>query len=72
MVYYFQIWNKKEHNIIISAGISSHRVPIYWDIFEWFYIYKNVARNIEQVLAATPHKSPTIRPPASRHENYTS
>ena len=28
--------------------------------------------NIEQVLAATPHKAPTIRPPASHHENYTS
>ena len=25
---------------------------------------KNVASNIEQVLAATPHKAPTIRPPA--------
>ena len=29
-----------------------------------------VASNIEQVLAATPHKAPTIRPPASHHENY--
>ena len=28
--------------------------------------------NIEQVLAATPHKAPTIPPPASHHENYTS
>ena len=33
---------------------------------------KNFANNIEQVLAATPHKAPTIRPPASHHENYTS
>ena len=31
---------------------------------------ENVASNIEQVLAATPHKAPTIRPPASHHENY--
>ena len=31
---------------------------------------KNVASNIEQVLAATPHKAPTIRPPASHHKNY--
>ena len=30
---------------------------------------KNLAGNIEQVLAATPHKSSTIRPPASHHEN---
>ena len=36
------------------------------------YIYKNVASYIEQVLVATPHKAPTIRPPASHHENYPS
>ena len=35
-------------------------------------LHKNVASNIEQVLAATPHKAPTIRLPASHHENYTS
>ena len=29
-------------------------------------LHKNAASNIEQVLAATPHKAPTIRPPASR------
>ena len=29
------------------------------------YIYIYTASNIEQVLAATPHKAPTIRPPAS-------
>ena len=33
---------------------------------------KNVASNIKQVLAAIPHKAPTIRPPASHHENYPS
>ena len=27
-------------------------------------LYKNAASNIEQVLAATPYKAPTIRPPA--------
>ena len=32
----------------------------------------NVASNIKQVLVATPHKAPTIRPPASHHENYQS
>ena len=31
---------------------------------------KNVVSNIEQVLVVTPHKAPTIRPPASHHENY--
>ena len=27
-------------------------------------LHKNAASNIEQILAATPHKAPTIRPPA--------
>ena len=31
----------------------------------------NVVSNIEQVLATTPHETPTVRPPASHHENYT-
>ena len=29
IVYYFQIWNKKEHNIIISRVISSHMGSVY-------------------------------------------
>ena len=33
-------------------------------------LHKNVASNIEQVLAATPHKAPIIRPSTSHHENY--
>ena len=33
-------------------------------------LHKNVVSNIEQVLAATLHKAPTIRPPVSHHENY--
>ena len=35
-------------------------------------LHKNVESNIEQVLAATSHEAPTIRPPASHHENYPS
>ena len=35
-------------------------------------LHKNAARNLEQVQAATPHKTPTVRPPASYHENYSS
>ena len=35
-------------------------------------LHKNVASNIKQVLAATLHKEPTIRPPAFHHENYPS
>ena len=34
-------------------------------------LHKNAAHNLEQVLAATPHKTPTVRPPASYHENYS-
>ena len=32
--------------------------------------YTRMLRAILNVLAATPHKAPTIRPPASHHENY--
>ena len=35
-------------------------------------LHKNVVSSIEQVLAATPHKALTTRPPASGHENYSS
>ena len=35
-------------------------------------LYKNAASNLEQVLAATPHKKPTVRPPASYHKIYSS
>ena len=29
IIYYFQIWNKKEHNIIINRVISSHMGSMY-------------------------------------------
>ena len=35
-------------------------------------LHKNAAYNPEQVLAATPHKTPIVRPPAPYHENYSS
>ena len=38
----------------------------------WRQLHKNAASNLEQVLAATPHKTPTVRPLASYHENYSS
>ena len=31
----------------------------------------NYTRMLREILAATPHKTPTIRPPASHNENYT-
>ena len=33
---------------------------------------KNAASNLEQVLEATPHKTPAVRLPASYRENYSS
>ena len=35
-------------------------------------LHKNAVSNIEQVLEVTPHKAPTVQPPASHHENYPS
>ena len=32
---------------------------------------KKVDGNLEQVLGATPHKAPTVRPPSSYHKNYS-
>ena len=40
-------------------------------VYIYIYIYI-VESNIEQVLATTPHETPTIRPLASHHKNYTS
>ena len=31
-------------------------------------LHKNATCNLEQVLAATPHKTPTVRPPTPYHE----
>ena len=35
-------------------------------------LHKNAACNLEHVLVATPHKTPSVRPPASCHESYSS
>ena len=35
-------------------------------------LHKNATCNLKQILAATPHKTPTVRPPAPYHENYSS
>ena len=50
---------------------GSHLYAFIYFRFCW-QLHKNAASNIEQVLAATPHEAPTIRPPASHHENYLS
>ena len=35
-------------------------------------LHQNAVSNIEHILEATPHKAPTIQPPTTHHENYTS
>ena len=35
-------------------------------------LHKNATCNPKEVLAATPHKTPTVRPPTTYHENYSS
>ena len=38
----------------------------------WRQLYKNIASNIEQVLEAAPHKTASVRPLTTHHENYPS
>ena len=57
------------NNLIDFNTMSTCLWLFYAEIFgnyvHCMFIHKNVASNIEQVLEATPHKAPTIRPPAS-------
>ena len=43
---------------------------MYISMYIYVHIHKNAASNFEQVLEAMSHKAPTVRPPASHHENY--
>ena len=38
----------------------------------WRQLHKNAASNIEQILEAAHHKTATVRPPTTLHENYQS
>ena len=38
----------------------------------WWQLHKNTASNIEQVMETAPHKTVTVRPPTTHHENYQS
>ena len=54
--------------------LSFFSMFIYYVYFHYLlsmFIF-NVYSNIEKVLVTTPHETPTIRPLASHHENYTS
>ena len=37
----------------------------------WRQLHKNAVSNFEQVLEATPHKAPALRPPTSHHEKLS-
>ena len=47
--YYFQTWNKKEHNVIINRVISSHVGPMY---LETSYISLGQIRHLSNFMAA--------------------
>ena len=49
-----------------------HYMDANWTYGEkaWRKLHKNAASCIEQVLEATLHKAPVVRPPATHHENY--
>ena len=42
IVYYFQIWNKKEHNIINSRDILYHMSHVYWGVRYYDIVVHNV------------------------------
>ena len=53
-------------------SLQATRATHLWAATSRRQLHKNVESNIEQVLTTTPHETPTIRPLASHHENYTS
>ena len=72
------VWTKTIiilNRIVWNRSVWSKRIAWSRNVFEkqtMYSCYKNAASNIEQALAAISHKAPTIRPPASHHENYPS
>ena len=60
-----------DKNRYMSSGKKSYLIVVTAGEETWRQLHKNVESNIEQVLATTPHETPTVRPPASHHENYT-
>ena len=57
------------NSLLIAVHMDANKTT--GDEARW-QLHKNAACNPEQVLAATPHKTPTVRPPAPYHENYSS
>ena len=70
-----EIVSLSSHFCLVLKQLFPTLLSIYLlDLFQPFFqikpsVHKNAACNPEQVLAATPHKTPTVRPPAPYHEN---
>ena len=78
IIYYEQKNSKPLIFIVIFRNIDTAIWMHYMDANKTageetrWQLHKNAASNPEQVLAATPHKTPTVRPPTPYHENYSS
>ena len=80
---YFKKQRKLDHwwSLLISQCTFDYLIPEIYPIMDsnktageearW-QLHKNAVSNLEQVLVATPHKTRTVRPPASYHKNYSS
>ena len=82
---YISTWTIQREFLGLINLISPSTREIQHATFFWFFFTKwpnefsglplrlgLPASNIEQVLAAIPHKAPTIQSPTSHHENYPS
>ena len=69
VIWYYSLPNSTELNSLIKKNEQYNKTAREEARRQ---LHKNAASNLEQVLAATPHKTPTVRPPASYHENYSS
>ena len=55
---------------ILLYGCTSLTLTKRMEKKAWRQLLKNAARNIEQVLEATPYKAAAVRPPTTHYENY--
>ena len=60
--------------VVVDTAIWMHHIDAYEAAGEEAgrKLHKNVESSIKQVLATTPHETPTIRTLAPHHKNYTS
>ena len=73
-------WSNKIKRIFLPSGGCVDTViwMHYMDANEtssekaWRKLHKNAARNIEQILDATPNQIVALEPPTTHHDNYPS